>query len=159
MASLCLNTLPSSSLHQGKANTLLGVASSSFYNFSPLQWTVYWCPPLHPNSHGEILIPSAMESGGGAFRILGDKVSDLRSEVRVLIKETLESWLPPSTLSGHSEHLAVCNWKRTSPESDHVGILPWTSSLKNWNEKLISVPDKAPVCGICDSSLNGLTLR
>ena len=111
------------------------------------------------NSHVEIPMPHVMVSGGGAFRILGDKVSDLRSEVRVLIKETLESWLPPSTLSGHSEHLAVCNWKRTSPESDHVGILPWTSSLKNWNEKLISVPDKAPVCGICDSSLNGLTLR
>ena len=55
-------------------------------------------------------MPKVMALGRGAFeRCLDQKGGVLRNGISALIKETPQSSLRPSTMTGHSETLVVCN--------------------------------------------------
>lgn len=57
--------------------------------------------------HVEVLISSVMYWGRG--ELLGHESRALMTGMTALLKEAPESFLGPSIVGGHSEHLAVCS--------------------------------------------------
>ena len=78
-----------------------------------------------PDAYVEILTSKVLVLGGGVIgRWLGHEGGALLSEISALIKETPESSLAPSTMWGHSEKTALCEWgSKSSPGYESAGAL------------------------------------
>lgn len=100
------------------------IPQSLYKNIIPS--AIDWISVFSPNPYVEILTPIVMVLGSLAFvRWLDHENWALKSKIGVLIKETPESNLSPSTTWGHSTKTAICEPGR--------GLLAETDSAAPWS--------------------------
>ena len=81
-----------------------------------LLWSQCFWPQ---NSYVEILMPNVMVLGSGVFGSLDHEGGALMNRISVLVKETPQKSLAPSTTSGHSEKLPSTNQEMGPHQLSH----------------------------------------
>lgn len=107
-----------------------------------------WISVLLQNSYIEILMSIVMVLGGGALeKRLGHESETLVNQVSVLLNETPQSLLVPSTVwKGRSGKIALYKPRNLHQTPNLQMLSSWTSQLPELWE--INVIYKPPVCGI-----------